>query len=57
MQRRLGVSTQPLESDRLTRLIEVGRTLMSELDLETLLQRMLEVARELTGARYAASAG
>jgi signal transduction histidine kinase len=54
MQRRLGVSTQPLESDRLTRLIEVGRTLMSELDLETLLQRMLEVARELTGARYAA---
>jgi two-component system, NarL family, sensor histidine kinase DevS len=45
---------ESLESDRLRRLIEVGRSLMSELDLETLLQRMLEVARELTGARYAA---
>jgi signal transduction histidine kinase len=43
-----------LESDRLTRLIDVGRSLMSELDLETLLQRILEVARELTDARYAA---
>ncbi len=45
---------EPLGADRLTRLIEVGRGLMSELDLETLLQRILEVARELTGARYAA---
>jgi signal transduction histidine kinase len=45
---------EPLGADRLTRLIEVGRSLMSELDLETLLQRMLEVAGELTGARYAA---
>jgi hypothetical protein len=32
------------ESDRLRRLIEVGRGPMSELDLEALLQRMLEVA-------------
>jgi signal transduction histidine kinase len=45
---------ESLGADRLTRLIEVGRGLMSELDLETLLQRILEVARELTGARYAA---
>jgi signal transduction histidine kinase len=45
---------EPLEADRLTRLIEVGRGLMSELDLETLLERILEVARELTRARYAA---
>jgi signal transduction histidine kinase len=45
---------ESLGADRLTRLIEVGRGLMSELNLETLLQRMLEVARELTGARYAA---
>jgi signal transduction histidine kinase len=45
---------EPLGADRLTRLIEVGRGLMSELDLETLLQRVLEVGRELTGARYAA---
>jgi signal transduction histidine kinase len=43
-----------LGPDRLARLIEVGRSLMRELDLETLLRRILEVARELTGARYAA---
>ena len=43
------------ESDaRLQRLVEVGRTLLSELDLDAVLQRLLEVARELTGARYAA---
>jgi signal transduction histidine kinase len=39
---------------RLERLLEVGRSLVSELDLETVLNRVLEVARELTGARYAA---
>jgi signal transduction histidine kinase len=39
---------------RLQRLVEVGRTLLSELDLDAVLQRLLEVARELTGARYAA---
>ncbi|HEX2435799.1 MAG TPA: GAF domain-containing protein [Solirubrobacterales bacterium] len=43
-----------LAEHRLTRLIEVGRTLVSELDLEIVLRRLLEVARELTGARYAA---
>ena len=43
------------ESDaRLQRLVEVGRTLLSELDLDAVLQRLLDVARELTGARYAA---
>jgi signal transduction histidine kinase len=45
---------EPLGADRLTRLIDVGRSLMSELDLESLLQRILETARELTQARYAA---
>jgi GAF domain-containing protein len=39
---------------RLQRLVEVGRTLLSELDLDAVLQRLLDVARELTGARYAA---
>jgi signal transduction histidine kinase len=39
---------------RLERLLEVGRSLVSELDLETVLNRVLDVARELTGARYAA---
>ena len=36
------------------RLLEAGRSLVAELDLETVLERLLETARELTGARYAA---
>jgi signal transduction histidine kinase len=36
------------------RLLDVGRMLMSELDFAALLERVLETARELTGARYAA---
>jgi signal transduction histidine kinase len=36
------------------RLLDVGRALMSELDLAALLERVLRTARELTGARYAA---
>jgi len=43
-----------LDETRLRRLIEVGRTLTSELDLETVLRRVIDVAQELTGARYAA---
>jgi GAF domain-containing protein len=43
-----------LGEDALRRLLEVGRTLVSELDLESVLRRLLETARELTGARYAA---
>jgi len=43
-----------LEEARLRRVVEVSRTVVSELDLETVLQRVLEEARELTGARYAA---
>lgn len=39
---------------RLARLIEVGRGLVSELDLDAVLDRLLETAAELTGARYAA---
>src|SRR4051794_19720900 len=46
--------TQRLAEDRLIRLIDVGRSLVSELDLEALLERLVEVARELTGAQYAA---
>ncbi len=42
------------EDHRLTRLIEVGRSLLSELDLDVVLDRVLETARELTGAQYAA---
>ncbi len=36
------------------RLLEVGRTLMADLDQSVVLDRVLETARELTGARYAA---
>lgn len=43
-----------LDNERLRRLLEVGRTLVSELDLEAVLQRVLQVARDLTGAQYAA---
>jgi len=43
-----------LDRDRLRRLIEVGRSLVSNLELETVLHRLVEVGRELTGARYGA---
>ena len=43
-----------LDERGLRRLMAVGRTLVSQLDLESVLQELLEVARELTGARYAA---
>lgn len=43
-----------LSEDQLRRLLEVGRTLVAELDVEVVLHRILETARELTLARYAA---
>jgi signal transduction histidine kinase len=43
-----------LDQDRLTRLLEVGRQLVSERDLEAVLSRVLATAQELTMARYAA---
>jgi signal transduction histidine kinase len=43
-----------LDDQRLRRLLDVGRSLVSELDIEVVLERVLDVARELTGARYAA---
>jgi signal transduction histidine kinase len=48
------VPGQPLDDVRLHRLIEVGRTLVSQLDLETVLGRVLAAARDMTGAGYAA---
>jgi signal transduction histidine kinase len=45
---------EALDADRLSRLLEVGRGLVAELQLEAVLDRLLETARELTGARYAA---
>ena len=43
-----------LEEGRLRRLVELGPALVSELDTEAVLDRLLETAREVTGAKYAA---
>lgn len=50
-------SSQPdggIQEERFKRLIEVGSALLSELDLEAVLRSVVEAARELTGAEYAA---
>src|SRR5215207_3641597 len=47
-------SPERLERRRLERLLELGRSLVEDLDLELVLKRVLDAARELTGARYAA---
>ena len=43
-----------LDELRLRRLIDAGRGLIATLDVDAVLQRLLDLARELTGARYAA---
>ena len=43
-----------LDEHRLARLIDAGRGLLSQLDLETVLDRLLQTAADLTGARYVA---
>jgi signal transduction histidine kinase len=48
------VARDVLDEHRLRRLIDVGRGLVAQLDLEAVLREVVEVARELTGARYAA---
>jgi two-component system, NarL family, sensor histidine kinase DevS len=48
------VDRDVLDEHRLRRLIDVGRGLGAQLDLEAVLREVVEVARELTGARYAA---
>ena len=49
-----GQPAQPVDEDRFRRLIDIGNSLLSELDLEAVLNSVVEAARELTGARYAA---
>ena len=49
-----GDTGAPLAEKGLRQLLEVGRALVADLDLESVLQHVLETARELTGARYAA---
>jgi signal transduction histidine kinase len=50
----MATDTGVLDEHRLRELIEVGRSLVAELDQEAVMNRALEVACELTGARYAA---
>jgi signal transduction histidine kinase len=49
-----GTDPSHLSPEALQRLLQVGADVVSELDHEAVLQRVLEAARELTGARYAA---
>ena len=44
----------PIETAELLRLLDVGRSLVTELDHEAVLQRILVEARDATGARYVA---
>ena len=46
--------TRIVKESRLERLVEVGQQLVRELDLETLLTQIIEVGRDMTGARYGA---
>jgi signal transduction histidine kinase len=46
--------SSPVQGDQLRRLLHVGRTLMAEHDQEAVLHRILQEAREITGAQYAA---
>ena len=43
-----------LDERRLRLLLEIGTSIVAELDSEAVLQRVLDAGRELTGARYAA---
>jgi signal transduction histidine kinase len=43
-----------LSDNELRKLLDVGRTLVAELDVEAVLRHVLETARDLTRARYAA---
>lgn len=49
-----GQSTHPDGGGNSQRLIDVGASLLAELDLEAVLNSVVEAAREITGAQYAA---
>ncbi len=51
---RPGDAPTQLGPEALRRLLQIGSEVVSELDHETVLQRVIEAARDLTGARYAA---
>jgi signal transduction histidine kinase len=54
MMRTVEPTHSALDAEHLARLLEVGRGLMAELQVEAVLDRLLETAAELTGAEYAA---
>lgn len=45
---------QALREAQLRRLIEAGQSIVAQLDVDGVLEELLEIAREVTGARYAA---
>ena len=47
-------ATEVLSAEQLRVLIDAGRLLVADLDLELVLDRLLETAQRITGARYAA---
>ena len=47
-------SASGLDERRLRLLLDIGRSVFAELDLEVILRHVLAAARDLTGARYAA---
>jgi signal transduction histidine kinase len=49
-----GHAGRQLSEKELRKLLDVGRALVAELDVETVLRHVLETAREITSARYAA---
>jgi signal transduction histidine kinase len=51
-----GATQSPADVDRLRLLVDAGISLSSELSLDVLLQRIVDTAASLTGARYAALA-
>ena len=48
------MGTTRTDGGQAERLLAVGRSLVSDLDLESILDQVLRTARELTGAQYAA---
>lgn len=46
--------SSPLRAAQLQRLIEAGQSIVAQLDVDAVLEELLEIAREVTGARFAA---
>ena len=51
---RRGMDHGPLDAARLHRLIDAGRSLVSHLDIDALLEQLIAIAADITDARYVA---